>query len=291
LFSPIPQKLNAFGSASCGRFAAAAIDPLCENVKKLKTLILWEKKMKRNVTILLFVLVFGSMLNASPFASSVISFSQGIAADPGYNNPNVVLGAPPVADSGGWPVSIAAAPWEATDVVSLGNGGSITIAFDHQVLNNPVDVEYGTDFLVFGNSFFGTDYEGDGSINYAYFEPAKIEVSQDGIIFYEIANTFADSLYPYTASAGNFIHATPAGIEYMGRQPGDVEADYLGGCGGTQVDISNAIGASLDWIMYVRVTDIAGDSGIADVVGFADVVPEPATIFVLLAGAAFLRRK
>jgi hypothetical protein len=247
--------------------------------------------MKRKVTILLIVLVISTMLNASPYASSVISFSQGIAADEGYGNPNVVLGAPPAADSYGYPISITYAPWEATDVVSLGNGGSITIAFDHQVMNNPANVEYGTDFLVFGNSFFATDWQSDGRIIGEYFEPAKIEVSQDGVNFYEIANTFADALYPYTASAGNFVHATPVGIEYMNRQPGDVEADYLGGCGGAQVDISNAIGASLDWIMYVRVTDIAGDNGIADVTGFADVVPEPATIFVLLAGAVFLRRR
>ena len=221
--------------------------------------------MKRNMTVFLLVLfVFCTMLNASPYASSVISFSQGIAADPGYNNPYVVLGAPPVADSSNWPVSITSAPWETTDVVSLGNGGSITIGFDHQVLNNPSDVEYGVDLLVFGNSFFATDWAGDGRIVGTYFEPAKIEVSQDGINFYEIANTYADALYPYTASAGDFIHATPEGIEYMNRQPADVEADYLGGCGGAQVDISNAIGASLDWIMYVRVTDITGDSGIAD---------------------------
>lgn len=246
---------------------------------------------KRSLVILMLILAYGSMLNASPYASSVISFTQGIGADAGYNNPNVVLGAPPVADSYAWPVSIVSAPWESSDVVSLGNGGSITIAFDHQVINNPYDVEYGIDFLVFGNAFFATDWQGDGSIVYAFFEPAKIEVSQDGIHFYEIANTYADALYPYTAAAGNFVHATPAGISYMGRMPEDVEADFVGGCGGAQVDISNAIGASLDWIMYVRVTDIAGDSGIADVVGFADVVPEPATVFVLLAGMAFLRKR
>jgi len=255
-------------------------------------LVFGRRKMKRKITVfLLSLLLFCTMLNASPYASSLIAFNQGIAADPGYDNPYVVLGSPPATDSSGWPVSITSAPWEPTDVVSLGNGGSITIAFNHQVLNNSADVEYGIDLLVFGNSFFATDWETDGRIVGTYFEPAKIEVSQDGVVFYEIANTVADALYPYTASAENFVHATPGGIEYMNRQPSDVEADYSGGCGGAQVDISNAIGASLDWIMYVRVTDITGDSGIADVTGFADVVPEPATIFVLLAGAAFLRRR
>jgi hypothetical protein len=57
------------------------------------------------------------------------------------------------------------------------------------------------------------------------------------------------------------------------------------------VDISKAIGASLDWIMYVRITDIAGDSAIADIVGFADIVPEPATVLLLLAGMVLGRRR
>jgi len=247
--------------------------------------------MKSDIAVLLVILILCSMSNASPYASSLISFSQGVGADADYNNPYVVLGSPPTADSSGWPVSITSAPWEKTDVVSLGNGGSITIAFDHPVLNNPAGVEYGIDLLVFGNSFFATDWETDGRIVGTYFEPAKIEVSQDGITFYEITGVYADALYPYTASAGNFVHATPLGIEYMNCQPADVEADFLGGCGGAQVDISNAIGVSLDWVLYVRVTDIVGDGTIADIVGFADVVPEPATVFILLAGVGFLRRR
>ncbi|MBN1787421.1 MAG: PEP-CTERM sorting domain-containing protein [Sedimentisphaerales bacterium] len=253
--------------------------------------------MRCQAVVFLMVMFMCCMISkATPYADSVVNFSQGFGAEPNYNDPSVVLGAPPAEDSYEgytWPISITSAPYKETDVVSLGNGGSITIAFDHQVMNNPLDVEYGTDLLVFGNSFFACDYENEGRIAGAFFEPAKIEVSQDGVLFYEIADTYADALYPYTASAGNFFHATPADVPYMNRLPGEVEADFLGGCGGAQVDISNAIGLSepLDWIMYVRVTDIADDSGIADVAGFADVVPEPATIFAMLAGAVFLRRR
>ena len=229
----------------------------------------------------------------TPYASQVVSYSQGPGSTAGYDNPQVVLGAPPVEDSYGFGISITAGPWEADDVLSLGNGGSVTIMFDHPVVDNPADVEYGIDLLVFGNSFFGTDWEGDGSINQTFFEPATIEVSQDGVNFYEIADIYADALYPYTAQAGDFLHATPAGVEYMGRQPADVFADYAGGCGGAQVDIANAFGvtAPLGWIQYVRVTDVAGDSGLADVVGFADVVPEPASMLLLGCGIVLGRRK
>ena len=69
--------------------------------------------------------------------------------------------------------------------------------------------------------------------------------------------------------------------------------DYQNGCGGAQIDISNAIGtpATLEWIQYVRITDVEGDADIADVVAFADVIPEPATFIMLTLGACFLKRK
>lgn len=253
---------------------------------------------KRKVSFGIFVflildMIFSVSANvfASPYASEVVGFAQGPGATEGYDNPDVVLGVPPVEDSYGWAVTITSAPWEPSDVVSLGNGGSLTVKFDHPVVNNPAEIEYGIDLLVFGNSFFGIDWGGDGSINGTFFEPAGIEVSQDGISFYEIDGVYADELYPYTSTKGNFIHATPGGVGYMGRDPLEVESDFGLGCGGAQVDISGAVGLPepLDWIQYVRVTDIADDPHIADVVGFADVVPEPATGLFLLAGIGLLR--
>lgn len=245
------------------------------------------------VTILIFIAVYSVNVFASPFAAEVIDFSQGPGATEDYDLASTVLGAPPVADSFAGSMNIDYAPWETTEVVSLGNGGSITIKYDHMVMNNDIDVEYGIDLIVFGNSFFSTDWEGDYSIIGAGFEPATIEVSQDGITFYEIAGVYADDLYPYTSLKNDFIHATPAGISYMGRQVADVLLDFQNGCGGAQVDISSAIGTveTLEWIQYVRVTDIAGDAGIADVVAFADVVPEPAAFMLLGLGTYLIRRK
>ena len=91
------------------------------------------------IIILCFVLA-ASKIEASSYASSVISFSQGVAADPNYDNPSVVLGAPPVQDSFLCPINITYSPWETDEVVSLGNGGSITISFDHPVINNSPNV-------------------------------------------------------------------------------------------------------------------------------------------------------
>ncbi len=239
------------------------------------------------------ILLFEVSVVASPYPVEVVDFTPGPGGPEGYDNPNVVLGPPPVQDSLGYAISTTSAPWEANDVVSLGNGGSLTVRFDDYVFNNPLDVEYGVDLIVFGNSFFGLDSWPDGVINQLYGEPAKIEVSQNGLDFYEIPSVFADELYPYTSLVGSFLKASPSGIDFLGRHAADVEADFAGGCGGAQVDISAALGVTepLDWVQYVRVTDIADDSGIADVVAFSDVVPEPATIVLVFTGAAFLRSR
>jgi hypothetical protein len=230
----------------------------------------------------------GSLL-ASPFASEIVSFTQGPGAAVGYNKADTILGQPPVGDDWGT-FNSTAAPYSSTDVLALGNGGSVTIKFDHAVINNSSDVEYGVDFIVLGNSFFGQDPWPTGPIYTLYGEPAVVEVSQDGINYYAIAGVYADDVYPYIGDASKFVHATPAGIGFLGRTPAQVEADYAGGCGGAQIDISKAVGANFDWIQYVRVTDIAGDAYLADVVGFADVVPEPASLMLFGLGSIFLRR-
>jgi hypothetical protein len=252
----------------------------------------------RSLIAITLVMIMTSLSIATPYATELVSFSQGPGATPDYDQADTVLGVPPSVDSFDWPINIDAAPWETADVVSLGNGGSITIKFDHQVMNNDIGVEYGIDLLVFGNSFFSTDWDTENQIeDYSIigtnFEPATVAVSQDGITFYEIDGVYADDLYPYTSLKGDYVHATPAAIDYMGRQAADVLVDYQNGCGGAQIDISNALGAptTLDWIQYVKITDIAGDAGIADVVAFADVVPEPATLIMLALGACFLKQK
>jgi hypothetical protein len=73
------------------------------------------------------------------------------------------------------------------DVVSLGNGGSITLRFDRAIVDGP-----GADFVVFENPFeFGQQ---------VYAELATVEVSEDGIHFLEYPCTAFGP--PYGACAG-----------------------------------------------------------------------------------------
>lgn len=111
---------------------------------------------------------------ASPFATEVIDYSPGAGQfvnNPLYNDPARALGAPqglytdtPCNDS----------------LVTLGDGGSITLAFDHFVTDD-VDNPYGLDFIVFSNAMFiGNDPY------YRWQELAFVEISEDAETWYLI---------------------------------------------------------------------------------------------------------
>lgn len=78
-----------------------------------------------------------------------------------------------------------------TDVVSLGNGGSITVAFKgNAIVDGP-----GPDFIVFENPF---DVSGDPTKPFA--ELATVEVSEDGVTW--SAFPCEAMAYPYGSCAG-----------------------------------------------------------------------------------------
>lgn len=104
----------------------------------------------------------------SPFATTVVEFSPApgqFVNDPVFNDPTVALG-PPVGGgllTGG-----------NTSVVSLGGfGGSITLSFDHTVLDEPLN-PLGMDAIVFGNAYW---VGGDPEKHWA--EVATIEICLD----------------------------------------------------------------------------------------------------------------
>ncbi len=104
----------------------------------------------------------------TPFATDVLDFSPAPGQwvnDDFFNDPTAALGAP---FPGGLPE-----PNELT-VVSLGGfGGSITLAFDHTVLDDLLN-PFGMDAIVFGNAFL---LDGDPDAHWA--ECATIEIALD----------------------------------------------------------------------------------------------------------------
>ena len=107
----------------------------------------------------------------SPFATRVIDYSPAPGQNvnnSAYNNPAAAVG-PPI--GGGMTAA------DNSKVVTLGGwGGSITLGFDHAIINRPPTATNprGCDFIVFGNAFLVA-----GNPDRRWAEPAAIEVSRD----------------------------------------------------------------------------------------------------------------
>ena len=124
------------------------------------------------------------------------------------------------------------------DTVSLGRGGSLTLAFDA-----PIRDGLGADFAVFENSFSDT-----------FLELGYVEVSSDGVNFVRFAS---DSLTP--ASVDAFGSVDPTEINNLA---GKYRAGF-----GTPFDLEELVGnAELDTtqITHVRLVDVVGDGSSAD---------------------------
>ncbi|HQP32208.1 MAG TPA: PKD domain-containing protein, partial [Deltaproteobacteria bacterium] len=117
------------------------------------------------------------IVDRSPFAATVIDYTPAAGQftdTPRYANPLKALGPP----AGG------ASPYQpdTSSVVSLGGfGGAITLAFDHEVKDNPGAL----DFIVFGNAQYD-------QAPLRFIEPGLVEVSPDGINWYLIPGSCAD---------------------------------------------------------------------------------------------------
>lgn len=169
-----------------------------------------------------------------PWADAVVAFDAG---DPwsGAGStffPDNVLG-PPAPDPA---ISSTNPAYRAQDVLSLGYGGSITLAFTNNVVMNGD----GADFIVFENVFipFGSTLP--------VREPATVSVSQDG----ETWHTFPYDTTTFEGLAG----VTPVKSTLNPTHPDSSGADAF--------DL-NAVG--LDWIRFIRLDDLgsrwrAGDT-------------------------------
>lgn len=172
------------------------------------------------------------------------------------------------------------------DIVSLGNGGQITLTFDKAITNGE-----GFDFAVFENSF------SDG-----FLELAWVEVSSDGNTFVRFTN---DSKTASAVSAFGVVD--PTNIDGLA---GKYRQGY-----GTPFDLqllAATPGLDVNAITHVRLIDIVGDGTALDssgdiiydphkttgsggfdldAVGVINQVPEPATLSMLSVAACCLCRR
>jgi hypothetical protein len=257
-------------------------------------------------------------LAVDPWADKVVEYIPGtgvpslFGSNPPiyFDQPTAALGEPTRQSVafGGYVVSPFSAPSDPTEVVSLGEGGSLTVAFDEPVTDDPLN-PFGIDLLVFGNAFFLTDdfnFDANTTIAGVDREGGVIEISADGVEWRTVTGLDADGPFPtngyadttdfFPAAAGgvlsDFTLPVDPALDPTGLGAAEVVAAYAGSGGGAGIDIG-AYG--LASVSYVRVTNPTGSGVTTEIDGFADVraVPEPAAIVLIAFGAGFVavRRK
>lgn len=255
------------------------------------------------------ILVCGPVYNAAnagdPWADKVIRYVSGtgivndfVTGDP-LDDPTKALGEPTRFTSDpanfGGAVTPFQSPFRGNEVVSLGNGGVLVLAFDEPVLDDPAN-PFGIDLLIFGNAFYFDDNYPQGVAGAAATENGTVEVSQDGVHFVLVPGIVPDGLFPtlgyvdltepFPAMAGSvltdFTRPVNPTFEPAGRTFADIIAGYDGAGGGAGVDLATV---GLNQISFVRITNPHGSGGTPEVDALADVapLPEPASeIFILI---------
>ena len=159
-------------------------------------------------------------VGADPCLDDVVSFTPG--TNGGFQQdllPDIVLG-PPYG---------AGASSQSIDVVSLGDGGSITVAFtDNRVVDGP-----GPDFTVFENPF---NAPGLG----IFTEYGVVAASEDGVNFVE---------FPHTPGPDGLAGRTPV---YANPNTNDIDPRDTANAGGDSFDLATI---GLTSARYIRITD------------------------------------
>jgi len=247
----------------------------------------------RNVVTIFIAIALTTIAPAdSRFASHVISAS-GLGAGL-YSDPIAALGKPTiwVKDTvQGGPVqkvaaSVAYGAW-GTDpagnklVVTIQNGGHLTVEFDPPITDNPKHW-WGYDFIVFGNSFLShsTQISWDSDLSQVFvgasgdwLEPSPVSVSPDGIQWYTYtvnSRSAADAYWPTNGldweenhgiwgSEQDWTKPVPPWItrgQLTGKSAAQVIRAFQGSAGGCAFDLAPTGFSS---IRYIRVDGRGGE--------------------------------
>jgi len=161
------------------------------------------------------------------WASSVVSYHVGTDVEAGWMDTNKCLGAPGN---------------DVYDITCLGNGGDITLSFEHPIADGP-----GWDFAVFENAFAA-----------GFLELAYVEVSSDGVNFVR---------FPCHSETPSRVGAFANTMDATNLD--GLASKYMLGYG-TPFDLADLSGLAdaqkldLDAVIRVRLVDIVGDGSCKD---------------------------
>lgn len=265
----------------------------------------------------LILIAFACMLPAAVMHAQSVSDDWAVAVleylpsspYPGFTNAQQALGPAARETIGFAPGSIdhVLVFQPSVDVVSIGNGGRLSLLMGATVMNEDDPVHpYGVDLIVYGNSFFTirsgtyTFYASPWTLMHS--EAAEIWVSADTTEWFRATGVMADDLLPTQsvdingAPSDYLLPVNPAlytndWFDGTWSYTNTVLA-YAGAGGGAGVDLSRletAGGAptSLAYCIAVRFIDVSGVGRSAEIDGVARVadVPEGTMPAVLMLAA------
>ncbi len=243
----------------------------------------------------------------SPFATQWITFNPGANPDLNYTDTASALGRPSrfTGDNAAfnYPGAVTAfnGAYNYDQVLSIGTGGHIILAFDAPVLNDP-EHHFGIDILVFGNaSFIDADYP-NGIVGGIFSEGGTVELSEDGVTWITATGVtpdgeiptvgYSDLLDPFATTRGsdpsNFRLPVDPSVDFMGMTNAQALAAYNGSGGGTGIDIG-AYGLSR--VSFVRISNSGPNSIEIDALSRASSVPAPAGAPLLAVAALAVARR
>lgn len=250
----------------------------------------------------------------SPWAVEVVSYDEGATATPGFTNPQVALGSPErFTGESAFPsvVSPFSPPYEADEIVSIGEGGHLTLRFEMGIRNDAAN-PFGVDLILFGNGgFFDSDFPngvvGDPPGTFG-LDRAELSISADGIGFVSLGE-ITEGFFPAMGYVDSGPFDTEPGAaptdfrlpvdpsltldDFAGADYDTLRALYAGSGGGAPIDIAPS---GLEEAFYVRLSladDGDPDTFLSVEVDAFSVVPAPATgaLSLLCLSAAGLRRR
>jgi hypothetical protein len=267
------------------------------SAKLFRATKLKDQFMKKISSVLAVAGLFVVSNSHAQFASGVISYTQGSGANTNYNNPNTALGAPTtfIGYQNADPFN---PPYQASDIVGVGTGGSMTLQFNTAIQNSGAH-PFGLDFIIFGHAGFNENFANgtatDGSLFTGGTSTVRVSVSADGSTFFTLNPLLTpgvDGLYPTDASGNPFLPVNPllGAANFAGKDLAGIQALYAGSGGGAGFDLSWAVDGSnqsvvLSSVSFLRLDVLSGPAYIDAV----SVVPEPtACSLTLLGGLALL---
>ncbi len=222
---------------------------------------------------LCIILVACAVVRADDFATSVLGYEPGANPAGGFTNPTRALG-PPERFTGEGIAPGVVSPFQPAflpaELVSIGRGGSLTLSFDPPLVDDARN-PFGTDFIVFGNSFFVDVSPPDGVVGGLVADGGIVEASADGVTWFAFASGQADGLLPTLGYADAGPYATAAGVlltdpnlpadpaltpdALVGLSYAELVVRYGGSAGGAGFDLASV---GLAHAVAIRITNPAG---------------------------------